>query len=86
MNPTVFPIAAYSLTSDKIDTTKLREIARYQLVPLLSSINGVAQAAVMGGSAPEIRVNADPGLLASYDMTMKDVADALSASNILQVT
>ena len=85
MNPTVFPIAAYSLTSDKIDTTKLREIAKYELVPLLSSINGVAQASVMGGSAPEIRVDADPGLLASYDLTMKDVADALSASNILQV-
>lgn len=86
MNPTVFPIAAYSLTSEKLDTTKLREIAKYELVPLLSSIEGIAQASIMGGSAPEIRVDADPGLLASYNLTMKDVADALSASNILQVT
>jgi multidrug efflux pump subunit AcrB len=31
MNTNVFPVAAYSLTSDKLDLVKIREIAQYEL-------------------------------------------------------
>ncbi|MBS0232170.1 MAG: efflux RND transporter permease subunit, partial [Proteobacteria bacterium] len=43
MLPTVFPVAAYSLTSKTVSLTELFDFATYQLVPLLSSIGGVAQ-------------------------------------------
>ncbi|MDE2219540.1 MAG: efflux RND transporter permease subunit, partial [Gammaproteobacteria bacterium] len=59
MNPNVFPVAAYSLTSNSLDLVKVREIAQYELVPLLSSITGVAQVEVHGGAAREVRVDAD---------------------------
>ena len=86
MNPTVFPVAAYSLTSKNVNPVNLREIAQYQLLPILSSINGVANVNVMGGEVPEIRVNVDPGQLAAYALTMADVSKALAAANVLQVT
>ncbi|MBU6442720.1 MAG: efflux RND transporter permease subunit [Alphaproteobacteria bacterium] len=85
MNPTVFPVAAYSLTSDKIDQMTLRDIAQYQLVPLLSAVNGVASVDVQGGEVREFRVAADPALLASYGMTMDELAKALTATNVLSV-
>ena len=43
MDPTVFPVAAYSLTSDTESLVQLRDFASYRLAPLLSSINGVAR-------------------------------------------
>lgn len=43
MNPTVFPVAAYSLFSNNLDPIALRDIAEYQLLPLLSAVPGVAQ-------------------------------------------
>ena len=85
MNPTVFPVAAYSLTSDKVDQATLRDIAQYQLVPLLSAVNGVASVDVQGGAVREFHVVPDPALLASYKLTMEDVSKALSAANVLRV-
>lgn len=86
MNPTVFPVAAYSLTSTSVSPVHLREIAQYQLLPILSSINGVSNVNVMGGEVPEIRVNVDPGQLAAYALTMADITKSLAAANVLQVT
>jgi len=84
MDPTVFPVAAYSLTSDSQSLVQLRDLAQYQLVPLLSSIHGVARVVVMGGERAEYRVEIDPEKLAAYGLTFSDVATAVSASNVLQ--
>ena len=84
MSPFVFPVAAYSLSSDKLDLVKVREIAQYELLPLLSSITGVARVEVRGGAPREVRVDADPGRLASYGLSIDDVTKALTAANILE--
>lgn len=84
MDPTVFPMAAYSLTSSTLDPVRLRDIAQYELVPLLSAIDGVASVGVLGGAQAEYRVDVDPGRLLAYDLTVDDVVKALSAANVLQ--
>ncbi|HKK04962.1 MAG TPA: efflux RND transporter permease subunit [Gammaproteobacteria bacterium] len=84
MDPTVFPVAAYSLISDKEDQVQLRDIAKYQLVPLFSAINGVAHVSVLGGEQAEYRVDVDPAQLRAYGLTLHDVVKALSAANVLQ--
>ena len=84
MDPTVFPVAAYSLTSDSESLVKLHDLATYQLVPLLSSINGVSKVAVLGGEQAEYRVEIDPEKLDAYGLTFSDVAKSVSASNVLQ--
>jgi len=84
MDPTVFPVAAYSLTSDTLDLVKLKDLAEYQLVPLLSSIRGVAKVISLGGDTAEYRVEVDAEKLAAYGLTFSDVARTLSASNVLQ--
>ncbi len=84
MDPTVFPVAAYSLTSNKESQTKLHDIARYQLLPLLSSVNGVARIGILGGTLAEYHVDVDPAQLQAYGLTLDDVVKALSASNVLQ--
>ncbi len=84
MDPTVFPVTAYSLTSDSISLVDLRDFARFQLAPLLSSTNGVAKVTIMGGKAAEYRVEIDPARLNAFGLTLEDVAKSLSASNVLQ--
>ncbi len=83
MDPTVFPILAYSLTSTTQSQTALYDLARYQLRPLLSSVNGVARIGVIGGAQEEYQVTVDPARLLAYGLTLSDVAHALSAANVV---
>ncbi len=83
MDPTVDPVLAYSLTSDTRSLTELRDIAYYQLRPLLSAVDGVARVQVQGGNVEEYRVMVDPAKLASYGLSLSDVAKSLSAANVI---
>jgi CzcA family heavy metal efflux pump len=83
MDPTVFPILAYSLTSDSESLTQLYDLARYRLRPLLSSINGVARIQVVGGAQEEYHVTVDPARLEAYGLALSDVTAALSAANVV---
>ena len=83
MDPTVFPVLGYTMTSDKHSLVELRDIALYQLRPLLSTVKGVAKVGVLGGEKEEYSVTVDPAKLASFGLSLGDVADALSAANII---
>ncbi len=83
MDPTVFPVTAYSLTSDRVSAVKLRDLALYQLVPLLSSVDGVARVGVLGGNQEEYRVEILADGLRAFGVSLQQVASALAASNIL---
>ncbi len=83
MDPTVFPVIAYSLTSDSHSLVELRDLALYTLRPALSTVSGVARVGVQGGRVEEYRVTVDPDKLQSFKMTVAEVASALSASNVL---
>lgn len=83
MDPTVFPIIAYSLTSSNVSPTALRDLAQYQLRPLFSGVSGVAQVDVAGGAREEYRVTVDPARLQAYDLALNDVAGVLSAANVV---
>ncbi len=84
MDPTVFPVVAYSLTSDTKSLVQLRDLGQYQLLPLLSSIEGIASVKVLGGKEAEYRVEIDPEKMMALDLSFSDVAQSLSASNVLQ--
>lgn len=85
MDPTVFPIIAYSLTSKSVSPTQLYDIAEYQLRPLLSSVNGVARVQSTGGAVEEYQVAVDPQKLSARALSADDVSRALAASNIINV-
>ena len=84
MDPTVFPVLAYSLTSDSHSLVELRDLALYQMRPLLSTINGVAKIEVLGGAQREYEVNINPARLDSFGLSISDVAKVLSAANVIE--
>ena len=60
IDPTVFPVIAYSLTSDSHSLVELRDLALYTLRPALSTVSGVARVSIQGGRVEEYRVTSIP--------------------------
>jgi CzcA family heavy metal efflux pump len=86
MDPTVFPVIAYSLTSTQEPLAAVYDLAQFQLRPLLSSVPGVARVEVTGGAQTELQVGIDPARLAAYNLSIADVVKAVGNSNILMAT
>lgn len=84
MDPTVFPVSAYSLTSDTQSLVQLRDLGEYSLVPLLTSINGVASVQTLGGETAEFRVEVTPEKLKALQISFADVASSLASNNVLR--
>ncbi|NIF74761.1 efflux RND transporter permease subunit [Burkholderia sp. Ap-962] len=86
MDPTVFPVLAYSLTSATRSPSQLRDLAQFQLRPLLSAVAGVARVDITGGAQDELQVAVDPQRLAAFGLSVADVSRAVGAGNLLMAT
>ena len=84
MDPTVFPIISYALQSDSVSPVALRDLAQYQILPLLASVPGLTRVDVQGGDTAEFQVLADPHRLADHAISLADLATALTNGNTLQ--
>ena len=80
MTPSLFPIFSVNVTGDA-PAADLRDIAVFQLRPLLSRVPGVASVEVLASREREISVVVDPDRLAAARATLEQVADALRATN-----
>ncbi|MDP9123465.1 MAG: efflux RND transporter permease subunit [Pseudomonadota bacterium] len=86
MDPTVFPIIAYSLTSRTLSLATLRTIADYQIAPLLAGISGVSRAEPIGGQVEEYHAVVDPARLQALGLSLDDVSKAVAATNVISVS
>ncbi|MBC3767552.1 efflux RND transporter permease subunit [Neptunicella marina] len=83
MDPTIFPVLAYSLHSPHLNLVELKDLAQFDLVPRLSGIQGLAKATVLGGKDAEFRLVINPDRLFAYSLSLTDVANALKQHNQL---
>ena len=79
-DPTSEPVMALSV-SGREDLWALKELAQEVFKRRLEQIDGVAQAAVVGGLEREIHVEVDPRLLQAYGIEIDQVLTALDAAN-----
>ncbi|CAM5446730.1 efflux RND transporter permease subunit [Rhodanobacter lindaniclasticus] len=84
MDPTTFPMLAYSLRSHTLSPSALHDLAQYQLRPLLSGINGVAHVDVQGGEVAEFHADVDPGKLRALNLSLAEVSAAVSHAATIQ--
>ena len=78
-----FPIMGYSLTSDRIPQTTLWELANYTMKPRLNRATGVSSVVVQGGQVPEFQIQPDPAKLVEAGVTVPNILDAISRSNMI---
>jgi len=85
MSPNVImPFVSYALISNSVSAADLKQLAEYQITPLLTGIPGVRRVGVLGGQTPEVEVSVDPNKLRAFGLTLADVSQALSATNTIQ--
>jgi len=80
-NPADAPILMLAISSPSMSLPELDDFASNLISPSLSTLNGVAQVAVFGSRKYALRVEADPRKLAARNMTLDDLAKALSVAN-----
>jgi Cu(I)/Ag(I) efflux system membrane protein CusA/SilA len=89
-NPTIGPDATgvgwvfqYALVDEtgRKNLAELRGIQDWYVRYALASVDGVAEVASIGGFVKQYQVNLDPNKLAAYDKSVKDVVEAIRASN-----
>ncbi len=78
-----FPIVGISLTSATRDLMDLWETANYTIKPRFLQIPGVAKVDLTGGQTPEYHIIVDPLKLQAAHLTLQDVSDALTKSNLV---
>ncbi|MBC2608164.1 efflux RND transporter permease subunit [Pelagicoccus albus] len=64
------------------DLAELRSVQDWFVRYSLQSVKGVAEVASIGGFVKEYQVEVDPDALRAYQVTLQDVAQAVSASNV----
>lgn len=71
----------YHLVSAKYDLGELRALQDYYLKYQLSSVEGVAEVASIGGFVKQYQIDVDPKKLSSYGLGINDVVMAVDKSN-----
>ena len=84
MSPNVImPFVSYALISEQVSAADLRRMAQYEMAPLLTGIAGVRRVGITGGQTPEVQVSLSGLALQAHDLTLADVAQAISSNNTI---
>jgi HAE1 family hydrophobic/amphiphilic exporter-1 len=82
VNPADQPVLYLSLASTTLPMSKVDYYAEHLVAQTLSTVNGVAQVLVFGQSKFAVRVQMDPHALATRQIGIDEVQQALSEGNV----
>ncbi len=81
INPAESSILYLALSSPSMSLSKLNDFAEDFISPTLSNLPGVAQIGIYGQKKYAVRVQVDPNALAARNLSIDDIAAALSNAN-----
>lgn len=84
VNPADAPIMILSLTSDKLTTGEMYDLASTILQQKILRTEGIGQVNVGGGSLPAVRIELNPTTLNKYGIGLDQVATTISQANANQ--
>ena len=83
VNPADQPILLLALRSDVMALSQLDDFAQQVMSPRLSTLPGVAQVSVFGSQKYAVRIQVDPNALASRDIGIDELQDAVRVANTI---
>ncbi len=83
VNPADQPILLVSLRSDVMALSQLDDFAQQVMSPRLSTLSGVAQVSIFGSQKYAVRIQVDPNALASRDIGIDELQDAVDLANTI---
>jgi cobalt-zinc-cadmium resistance protein CzcA len=84
LDPLTSPIGEifrYTLESGLRDQRELKEFQEWVVIPRLRQVPGVADVTNFGGETTQFQLIVDPPKLAQYNLSLKQVTDAITANN-----
>ncbi|CAM5773803.1 multidrug transporter [Labrys miyagiensis] len=81
VNPADQPVLFLALTSDQVRMSDIDRFAQSNIVPMLSTLPGIAQVNIFGSQQYAVRVEANLDQLTARGMTLDDLKNAISAAN-----
>lgn len=82
VNPADFPILYLAISSPTMRLSDVNEYAEGMMAQRLSMVNGVAQVQVYGSKKYAVRIQLNPEALASREIGVDEVANAIRTSNV----
>src|SRR5690349_16140681 len=82
-NPADAPVLLLALRSDVMALPQLDDFAQQVMSPRLSTLRGVAQVSVFGSQKFAVRIQVDPNALASRDIGIDELQNAIESSNTI---
>src|SRR5215467_10477667 len=82
ISSTMGEIMLISMTSKTTSAMDLRSLADWVIRPRLLGVPGVAQVMIIGGDTKQYQVLVDPAKLRDYNLTLKEVSNAVGAANV----
>ncbi len=82
MNPSILPIAGYSLEGN-LSQIELKDIALYTVKPFLSQVPGVSEVSVTGGKTKEYHLLLRPQRMSELGITPQMVDSVLTGANFV---
>ncbi len=82
VNPADQPVLYLALSSAVLPLSQVDEYAETNIAQAISMVNGVAQVQVYGSQKYAVRVKVDPKLLASRQIGIDEISNALQGANV----
>ena len=86
VNPADIPVLFMAMRSKTLKPSELNEYAETLLARQLSTIEGVAQVSVFGNAKYAVRIQADPAALATRQIGIDKLNQAIAAANVNMAT
>ncbi|MFG6415601.1 MdtB/MuxB family multidrug efflux RND transporter permease subunit [Roseateles sp. DC23W] len=84
VNPADAPVLTLAVSSTTLPVTRVHDLVESRLAQKLSQVPGVGMVGIAGGRRPAVRIQANPGALATLGLSIDDVRTAIAAANVNQ--
>jgi CzcA family heavy metal efflux pump len=84
MNPSILPVAGYTLESHQLSAIELKQLASYTVKPFLSQVAGVAEIRVIGGKTKEYWLVLNRQKMSAVHITPDAITTALSQTAFIK--
>ncbi len=84
VNPADAPILTLAISSAALPLPTVYDLVDTRIAQKLAQLPGVGMVSLAGGQRPAVRVDINPGAVASLGLTLEDVRSAIAAANVNQ--
>ncbi len=82
VNPADAPVLTLALTSNTLALSKVEDLADTRLAGKISQLSGVGLVSISGGQKPAVRIQANPTVLSSLNLSLESLRAAIAGANV----